>query len=102
MDVGMKEHPSGPGMQDCYESHVPAEEPFAGAQRLERVGNGSEERRIQLLRKMQERITHLPRNRQRQQIIGHWQEPRLPPTRPLRLLCRPATWTCAMIAYVIN
>ena len=50
MDVGMKEHPPGPGMQDRYESDVPAEELPAGAQRLERAGNGCEEHRIQLFR----------------------------------------------------
>src|SRR4029077_1502602 len=102
MNVGMKEHPPGPGMQDRYESDVPAEELPAGAQRLERAGNGSEERRIQLLREMQERTTHLRRNRKRQQIIRHWQEPRFLPARPLRLLCGPATRTCPVIAAVIN
>ena len=54
------------------------------------------------LREMQERTTHLRRNRKRQQIIRHWQELRFLPARPLRLLCGPATRTCPVIAAVIN
>ena len=102
MDVGMKEHPPCPGVQDRYESDVSAQELPAGAQRLQRAGNGSEERRIQLLRKMQEHTTHLLRNRKRQQIIGHWQEPRLLTARPLCLLACPAARTRPVIAAVIN
>ena len=82
--------------------NVPAEEPFAGAQRLQRTGNGCKEHWNHLHGITQEHPAQLRRHGHSQQIIGHRQEPRLLPARPLCLLCSPATRTCPVIAAVIN
>jgi hypothetical protein len=80
----------------------PPRELPAGAQRLQRTGNGCKEHRNHLHGITQEHPAQLRRHGHSEQIVGHRQEPRLLPARPLCLLACPAARTRPVIAAVIN